>query len=504
MRCSCNVWRVVLQRSLHLSGFLCCYIVQFCQAQVSDLDGANWIMANYQFRANGSLQQFRLVGSCRGVTNLAFSLRDNQLRNQLLNLNGPNENRVNALVEEYDIASKDPKQEFIFDYRTQDYEVYVIQSKRWQKSWRSKLENTLEPDVLKQVDQATFRWMLGAIGFEGYTRLHFGHESFLGLSASQQREVANILKGWRIRMQSRNEECLQDHLMKVSAILSADQKAVYERDYAAYFSQLQHPIEVLMFQLSLSESSDLVKEKLEEDLELPDAWLTLPTTFVVRINGELEADDTSGMPVGKQKLQLLQELNLSDVLDLTDEQMKELDLLRIGFEAEFKELESEFSMKVNEAAKLYGFKHGNPFPSSEEINVVRAIEKTTIEKQKDLDVTLARDIDQILVPKQLEFMEILAARSEVRMFGLLNCLRLGRLGKQLKVTARQREALLRIQEDERRAVRRQAETAEREFLADWTNILTVEQQKEWAETIGEDHEFYLPRPNLLLIEPSRF
>jgi hypothetical protein len=496
-------YRRALQVVLSIIGTFSMTHAAICRAQVSDLDGGRWILVNFHLHPNGSLQHWRHAAEIRRVTNLEISLRNPGIQSRFLNLNPLGKKKVQTLLDEYDAAFKDRTQGFIFDFRNQDYEIYQIQSAAWHKSWRAKLEQALEPAALVQLDQATIRWMLGSLTLEGFMQLYFGHESFLGMSDKQQRDFSLLLRDWRKRVLEHNRDSYQDHLTEVSMVLTAAQKTTYERDFAAYVNQLQPPVELLIFQMTLNESSELVKDKLQENPEVPDNWLSLPVVFDLGINGEIRVDPNSGLPPGKQKINILKEVYMNDVMELSTDQMDQLAGLKLRLDAEIAELNVEYNQKVKDARRLHGWDGNDPYPRADEIKIITEMYDATMQKQARLDRQLARDIDQVLVPKQIEFLDVLAARSEVRVFGILNALRSGRLGKRLEINARQCELLAKIQETSLQELRKNAKRIEDEFFDAWRAMLTEEQRKELTNLIGPEHPFFQPHPSLLIMEASR-
>ncbi|MDP1561875.1 MAG: hypothetical protein Q8M16_10895 [Pirellulaceae bacterium] len=133
--------------------------------------------------------------------------------------------------------------------------------------------------------------------------------------------------------------------------------------------------------------------------------------------------------------------------------------------------------------------------------IVKELQAVATEELDRKQRQLARDIDEVLVARQIEYLEILAARAELRLFGLLNCLRFGRLGAALKINTEQQALLSRMQGREQQQLQVEAAKMEEQILDQWTAFLTREQQEDWKKMVGPKNDFYQPIPSLLLITP---
>lgn len=493
---------------LSLMVFLAiCARPSVCEAQASDVTGGGWVQMGYWLQPDGSLMQSQQTMDRRGVTTIEFSLRSELLLTDFLKLKVADTRGVTKLLEEYDAAFRDPAQGFAFDSRSNDREVFLIESPRWQNKWRTKLEEVLDQETIERLDQATVRWFIGCLGFESFINLHVRVQTpFLALTNEQLREIHSRLSDWRKNVAEQNQDAHAKHLANVVKVLSAGQAAVYEREYASYLDAQRPPIEFLLAQLKLSKASDLVKQKLVKNVEAPDAWLSLPTAFTLGINGELLFSTDYISTPGAQKFKLLEDLQMSDFMELGSNQWEEITALQGVFTQRVQQADNEFNRKLHEALKLNGIDYDgyNPHPGPKEVKIYREHMEELRKIHQRLDQQLSRDIDQVLVPKQIAFLEILATRSELRVFGLLNSLSMGRLGTELKLSSSQKETLERLREREVRELKDQAAKMEKEVLDKWTEVFTPKQLEEWNKLVGPNHEFYQPIPNLLLIRSSGY
>ena len=476
-----------------------------CDAQVSSLDGAHWIELRYDQQPDGSLKQLRQVFDRRGHIALEFSLQDETVSTELLQLNSVARKEVSELLTEFEEARRDPSQGFGYDPRSNDWAGYVAGSRAWQVVWRDKLKQTLGERSLTKLDQATTRWMFKILGIERVMHLHLGHEPLLGMSSSQQHDLQALCQSRRKELVEQNRLSYHKHLEIVLSVLTAEQKAIFNQDYAEFLNSLQIPLELLMFQLSLSESDELVKKKLSRKSEEPDAWLALPKYYTLKLNGGLHTNATGRTSIGERKMSILENPQMTDVLDVSTNQTNELRMLYEEYKQQIADSEAGFSRRHEEAMKLHQIDRSNPsYSSAKESKITRELMEVVWEEHDRINRAFARDIDQILVPKQVQFLEILAARSELMVFGVLICLRNGRLGADLKITERQSDLLKRLQDKQLEELKKEAERQEKLFFDEWMKILTPKQQEEWEEMYGSEHDFYQPAPNLLMIEPSRY
>lgn len=249
----------------------------------------------------------------------------------------------------------------------------------------------------------------------------------------------------------------------------------------------------------------MIETKVIPSADNPNAWLALPMYFGLNPNGSLQALSTKGIRLGDRKIGLLKDPQLADVLELSDNQSQQLVDLHEFYRQKFVESEDEYNRRLSAARELHGFVPGHPgFRSEQEKKVDREIFAVILEEQARLDQALEREIDQILVPRQVEQLELLAGRSEILVVGLLNGLRHGRLGRQLKISAKQKEQLQRLQGIELRDITEEAKRQSKIFHDEWMAMLTDDQRKAWDEMFGPENDFMQPTPNLFLIPPSGF
>ncbi len=370
-------------------------------------------------------------------------------------------------------------------------ESNVAECALWLKGWRLELSEILNEQQLGSLDKCYRRFLLRTFGlsaFLGQSKLR----KSLELPQDKLDHLVKILREQQLELDALGDRHRSTISRELFSALTNEQRSFFDEKCGELYSEMRPPLEVIVSQHQRQVHGNL--DGLKDD---PSVLLSQSTSFELMPSGGLVPSKAAWDGPGSAKLNFLLDTSVSRRLDISDSQLNEL--------REVLEWSRQERSRVHAAefGRLYVMRDRHNMSLEERKKDGQALRDARRAFESEfggpIDQTVEKRVSEILVPRQQQLYAEVLFNVELRVLGLANSLVFGSLGRELKISNRQRGTIERIRDEFKDVILADLMDFEKRTLAKLQNELNPDHGEAWRELTGEMPPGSQAAPTLLLM-----